>query len=240
MKNNAVLYNVSQLGEVGSAEQQTARDNIGAQAKLTAGANINIDANNVISADVSTLATKTELTIGLAAKQDRLQAGANISIQDNVISATGGGVSSTEWGGYVATVTKVLDGSGTKIWDPGTDTNWTLTESYFNCDASTSAVRVAPSQAANNKLMVSIQSWAPEVLPCWSSVFVDENANFGTEMASWGHPIGGYCQVCSGMNRVWFVRTLDMLDENGISSLTSTNKSGTLRIDFSFWFPLQA
>lgn len=237
MKNNAVLYNVSQLGEVGSAEQQTARDNIGAQAKLTAGANINIDANNVISADVSALATKNELTTGLATKQNMLQAGANISIQDNVISATGGGVSYTEWGGYVATVTKVLDGTETKLWDPGSDTNWTLTESYVNCDSSTTAVSVA---TINGKLRVNIRSWAPQVLPCWSNVFVDENANFGQEMASWGKPIGGYCQVCAGMSRVWMVQTNNWLDENGISSLTSTNKSGTLKIDFSFWFPLQA
>ena len=240
MKNNAVLYNVSQLGEVSSAEQKTARDNIGAQAKLTAGANINIDANNVISADVSTLATKTELEDGLATKQNILSAGANITIQNNVISATGGsGVSLVGWGGYRCTVTKVLDGTGTQLWNPGSsDFDFTLTHDYINCTASTTAVSIAMESGTSSKLRVNIRPWAPAVLPCHSAVYVDENANFGTEMASWGHPYGGYCQVCSGMSRIWLVEHLDYVDENGVQSLTQTLKSGTMRVVFSFWFPL--
>lgn len=238
MKINSVLYNVDQTPEVGSVEQQTARDNIGAQAKLTAGANINIDANNVISADVSTLATKTELQDGLATKQNQLSAGANITIQDNVISATGGGISMVGWGGYRCTVTKVLNGTGTKIWDPGSDSDFTLTHDYVNCSASTSAVLVYKESSTSAKLRVNIQSWAPAVLPCHSAVYVDENANFGQEMASWGHPYGGFCQVCAGMSRIWLVEDFNYLDENGVSSLTSTLKSGTVRIVFTFWFPL--
>jgi len=234
---NKVLASTAQ--SFTSDQQAQARANIGAQGALTAGTNITI-VDDTISAqvpDISDLATKSELTAGLAAKQNTLTAGANISIVDNVISATGGGgVSSTAWGAYTVTVTKVLDGSGTKLWDPDTDSDWTLTESYVNCDSSTTAVTVAK---VNGKLRVNIRAWAPKVLPCWSTVFVDENANFGAEMAAWGHPFGGYCQVCAGMSRVWMVKTNNWLDENGISSLTSTNKSGTLRIEFSFWFPLQ-
>ena len=53
------------------------------QDKLTAGDNITIDSNNIISA--TGLVTKAEL----ASKQDKLTAGDNITIENNVISASG-------------------------------------------------------------------------------------------------------------------------------------------------------
>ena len=60
------------------------------QDELTAGANITISENNVISAASY---NDTELRNLIANKQDRLTAGANITIENNVISATGGGSS---------------------------------------------------------------------------------------------------------------------------------------------------
>ena len=76
MTNNAVnkvLYNVDQTADTSAAEKAQARSNIGAQAQLTAGTNITIDSDNVISAAGG--ATYT--------------AGANINIDaNNVISAT--------------------------------------------------------------------------------------------------------------------------------------------------------
>lgn len=241
-KINSVLFNVDQTPDVGSTEMARARDNIGAQAKLTPGDNISITNQNVISAsvpDVSGLATKSELTTGLAAKQDTLTAGTGISILNNVISATGSGVSMTGWGGYRCTVTKVLNGTGTQLWVPGSsDFDFTLTHDYVNCTASTSAVSMYMESSTSSKLRVNIKSWAPAVLPCHSAVYVDENANFGNEMASWGHPYGGYCQVCSGMSRIWLVEDFGYVDENGVQSLTQTLKSGTMRVVFTFWFPL--
>lgn len=90
------------------------------QDTLTAGDNIQIN-NNVISAtdttytagtgldltgtqfsiDATTVATQSDLSTGLAGKQDTLTAGANITIDaNNVISAAGGGaaeINSTDW-----------------------------------------------------------------------------------------------------------------------------------------------
>lgn len=63
-------------GLVTQAELATKQD------KLTAGTNITIDSNNVIS--TTGLATQTEL----ANKQDKLTAGDNITIENNVISAS--------------------------------------------------------------------------------------------------------------------------------------------------------
>lgn len=86
------------------------------QDRLTPGANVAISEDNVISVygteiggyeagegidiienvisctvDVTNKASKQELTDGLATKQDKLTAGQNITIENNVISATGGG-----------------------------------------------------------------------------------------------------------------------------------------------------
>lgn len=52
-KINKVLYNVDQTPDTTEAEKAQARSNIGAQGLLTAGANVTIDTNNVISALVS-------------------------------------------------------------------------------------------------------------------------------------------------------------------------------------------
>lgn len=86
------------------------------QDRLTAGQNIAISEDNVITAfggeiggyeagegieidqnvisctvDVTDKASRQELAEGLATKQDKLTAGQNITIENNVISATGGG-----------------------------------------------------------------------------------------------------------------------------------------------------
>lgn len=47
---NKVLYNVDQTADTTEAQKAQARANIGAQGQLTAGSNVTIDANNVISA----------------------------------------------------------------------------------------------------------------------------------------------------------------------------------------------
>ena len=79
---------------------------------LTTDANYNLKINtNVVALksdipDVSTLATKTELTNGLAAKQNTLTPGTGISIENDVISATGGGGTT-----YYAGTGVVLDSS---------------------------------------------------------------------------------------------------------------------------------
>ena len=47
---NKVLYNVDQTADTTEAQKAQARANIGAQGQLTAGSNVTIDANNVVSA----------------------------------------------------------------------------------------------------------------------------------------------------------------------------------------------
>jgi hypothetical protein len=93
---NSVLYNVDQRADTSADEKATARANIGAQAALTAGTNVTISDQNVISA-VDTFyqaGTGLNLTAGNTFNvntdviQEKLSAGANVQIDQNVISAT--------------------------------------------------------------------------------------------------------------------------------------------------------
>lgn len=90
---NKVLYTQDQ-SEVFSAEQKAvARNNIGAQAELTAGDNISIDSDNVISAAGATYTAGTNVQISssnvISATDTKYTAGANVSISNsNEISAT--------------------------------------------------------------------------------------------------------------------------------------------------------
>lgn len=61
-----------------------------------------------------------------------------------------------------------------------------------------------------------------------------EKATARQNIGEWGQD--DLCQVVAGMNRTWFVRDGDMLDQNGIGSWTQTLKSGTLTIKFDFVF----
>ena len=104
-----------------ATKSEVATDLAGKQDKLTAGSNITIT-NNVISAtaapqqqadwaqsdssavdyiknrpDLSVYATKSEVTSGLAGKQDTLTAGSNITIIGNTISATAAPQQQADW-----------------------------------------------------------------------------------------------------------------------------------------------
>lgn len=80
-------------GVISRAEVESAlegkQDVIDDLSEIRAGAEAGATA--VQPGDLSSYATKSEVTSGLAAKQDTLIAGDNITIEDNVISATGGG-----------------------------------------------------------------------------------------------------------------------------------------------------
>ena len=79
--------------------------------------------------DVSGLATTTDLTNGLATKQDTLTAGTNITIENNVISATGGGSSITPDGATIVEDGGVISTAvGGSISYTGGDTKLTLLE----------------------------------------------------------------------------------------------------------------
>ena len=62
----------------------------------TAGPGVNIN-NDIISVDTSVVATQSDLTSGLADKQDTLTAGQNITINNNVISATAAQQVNADW-----------------------------------------------------------------------------------------------------------------------------------------------
>lgn len=51
MVNNSVLYNVDQRNDTTATQKATARDNIGAQQKLTAGENITLEGNTISATD---------------------------------------------------------------------------------------------------------------------------------------------------------------------------------------------
>jgi len=113
---NKVLYNHDQSSEFTAEEKAVARNNIGAQAQLTAGsginisgneiscsvspgptytagANVSIDGNNVISATNTTYSAGTNVSISsgnvISATDTTYTAGTNVSIDgNNVISAT--------------------------------------------------------------------------------------------------------------------------------------------------------
>ena len=90
---NKVLYTQDQSQVFSEAQKTVARNNIGAQAALTAGNNITIGANNVISSTDTTYTAGDNVSISqnnvISATDTTYTAGSNVQISgDNVISAT--------------------------------------------------------------------------------------------------------------------------------------------------------
>jgi len=189
------------------------------------------DFNNYAS---NTAATLINIQRVLGNKQDILTAGNNITISNNVISANVPS-SSTDVGVYECYVTRVLDGTDTELWVPKSlsTSDFTLTHIYTNCSQATCPVRVDYASSDDARLKVSLSGI--HSITCSSIVFVSEHANFANELACWGYD-ASRCQVVAGMNRMWHLQHNDYLDLNGVRSLTSSLKQGTLTISFTFTF----
>ena len=137
-----------------ATKTEVASDLADKQDKLTAGSNITIT-NNVISAtaapqqqadwaqtdssavdyvkhkpDLSVYATKSEVASDLAGKQDTLTAGSNITITNNVISATAAPQQNADWNA-TSGVTEILNKPQNLVQDASyvhTDNNFTTAE----------------------------------------------------------------------------------------------------------------
>lgn len=140
-------------------------------------------------------------------------------------------VGAIDVGVYELTVTKVLNGTSTKLWDGDNLTDADITESFTNCTALTSPVRVILDSFG--RLMVGLR-YGYSSITCESHTYVSPSANFATELGMWGYD--NLCQVVAGMNRTWYLTDGALLDQNGIRSETETLKSGTLTIKFDFVF----
>lgn len=134
-------------------------------------------------------------------------------------------------GVYEFTVTKVLDGTNTKLWSGDGLTSANISESYINCTAETCPVRITLDSYGG--LKVNLKAGYNSIT-CESHTFVSSNANFATELGMWG--FDDLCQVVAGMNRTWHLVHNSPLDQNGIRSTTDTLKNGTLTIKFDFVF----
>ena len=130
----------------------------------------------------------------------------------------------------------VLNGTDTELWNPKllSPNDFTLTHIYTNCTQSTCPVRVSCTSSEDARLKVSLNNSIHSIM-CSSIVFVSENANFANELACWGYD-SSRCQIVAGMNRMWHLQHNDLLDQNGVRSLTNTLKQGTLTVSFTFSF----
>ncbi len=139
-------------------------------------------------------------------------------------------------GVYECYVTMVLNGTDTELWNPKllSPNDFTLTHIYTNCTQSTCPVRVSCTSSEDARLKVSLNNSIHSIM-CSSIVFVSENANFANELACWGYD-SSRCQIVAGMNRMWHLQHNDLLDQNGVRSLTNTLKQGTLTVSFTFSF----
>lgn len=140
-------------------------------------------------------------------------------------------VGASDFGVYELTVTKVLNGTSTRLWDGDNLTDADITESFTNCTAATTPVRIILD--SYGRLMTGLRNGYHSIT-CESHTFVSPNANFATELGMWG--FDDLCQVVAGMNRTWYLTNGSLLDQNGIRSETETLKSGTLTIKFDFVF----
>lgn len=140
-------------------------------------------------------------------------------------------VGNTDVGVYELTVTKVLNGTGTELWDGEGLTNANISHSYINCTAETCPVSITLD--TYGRLMTGLQNGYGSIT-CESHTYVSPNANFATELGMWGYD--NLCQVVAGMNRTWYLTDNVLLDQNGIRTTTETLKSGTLTIKFDFVF----
>jgi len=144
-------------------------------------------------------------------------------------TATSGG----NVGVYEFTVTKVLDGTDTKLWSGSDLTSADVSESFVNCTAETCPVRITLDDYG--RLVTGLRTGYNSIT-CESHTYVSPNANFATELGMWG--FDDLCQVVAGMNRTWYLAHNTLLDQNGIRSTTDTLKNGTLTIKFDFVFEI--
>lgn len=140
-------------------------------------------------------------------------------------------VGASDVGVYELTVTKVLNGTGTQLWDGEGLTDANISESYTNCTAATCPVSVGLNNYGGLRVYLD-NSYGS--ITCESHTYVSPNANFATELGMWGYD--NLCQMVAGMNRTWYVTDGSNLDQNGIRTTTDTLKSGTLTIKFDFVF----
>lgn len=140
-------------------------------------------------------------------------------------------VGASDFGVYELTVTKVLNGTGTELWDGEGLTDANISESYTNCTAATCPVSVGLNGYGGLRVYLDNRYGS---ITCESHTYVSSNANFANELGMWGYD--NLCQMVAGMNRTWYVTDGSNLDQNGIRTTTETLKSGTLTIKFDFVF----
>lgn len=138
---------------------------------------------------------------------------------------------SSNKGVYEFTVTKVLDGTGTELWNGTGLTVDNIDETFVNCTDSTCPIRIVLD--SYGRLKASLVAGYNSIT-CISHTYVSSNANFANELGMWG--LDDLCQVVAGMNRTWYLQHGSLLDQNGIRSTTQTAKTGTLTIKFDFVF----
>jgi len=140
---------------------------------------------------------------------------------------------SSNKGVYEFTVTKVLDGTGTELWDGTGLTEDNITETFVNCTSATCPIHIVLD--SYGRLKTSLASGYNSIT-CISHTYVSQDANFANELGMWG--LDNLCQVIAGMSRTWYLQHDSALDQNGIRSTTQTAKSGTLTIKFDFVFDI--
>jgi hypothetical protein len=162
-------------------------------------------------------------------------AGKVLTVNDNghavwqTPTATSGG----NVGVYEFTVTKVLNGTDTKLWSGSDLTSADVSESFVNCTSETCPVHITLDDYG--RLVTGLRTGYNSIT-CESHTYVSPNANFATELGMWG--FDDLCQVVAGMNRTWYLANNTLLDQNGIRSNTDTLKNGTLTIKFDFVFEI--
>lgn len=146
-----------------------------------------------------------------------------------IVAPTG----SSNKGVYEFTVTKVLDGTGTELWNGAGLTVDNISETFVNCTFDTCPIRIVLD--SYGRLRASLAAGYNSIT-CISHTYVSSNANFANELGMWG--FDDLCQVVAGMNRTWYLQHGSLLDQNGIRSTTQTAKTGTLTIKFDFVFDI--
>lgn len=256
-KINKVLYNIDQTGDTSTTEKSQARANIGAS-QITYDSSVS---DMTITKEIVRpyMNTKYTATVGndsfllLPSEfSDGMVVKSNGSLTTNAFpkevpsGGTNGQVltwnndtygwanptrGASSVGVYELTVTKVLNGTGTELWDGEGLTDANISESYTNCTAATCPVSVGLNSYGGLRVFLDNRYGS---ITCESHTYVSSNANFANELGMWGYD--DLCQMVAGMNRTWYVTDGSNLDQNGIRTTTETLKSGTLTIKFDFVF----
>lgn len=229
-KNLMTIYEDSQTGDMAGVNFNNENSKVTMVKKPTTG-----DAGKVLAATVP----GGQVNPYYEWKSVDTVLGASVANAGKVLTVNGNG--HAEWqtpaasggnkGVYEFTVTKVLDGTNTKLWSGDGLTASDISESYINCTVETCPVRITLDSYGG--LRVNLVA-GYDSITCESHTFVSSNANFATELGMWG--FNDLCQVVAGMNRTWYLTHGASLDQNGIRSTTDTLKNGTLTIKFDFVF----